>query len=166
MRIRDAEMEELSLIRNQRVCAYEEYALMLSHDHWLDLKKSITSDSDIQPGVELIVAEDNGEILGSVALFPPNTDAYKGYVEKIPVPELRMLAISLVGRGRGIGSALVNECIDRTKRNGYNSIGLHSADVMTNAIKLYERFGFNRVPELDFEPSDDGILVKAYRLDF
>lgn len=34
---------------------------------------------------------------------------------------------------------------------------------MKNAIRLYEMMGFERVPELDFIPANDGIVVKAYR---
>ena len=37
---------------------------------------------------------------------------------------------------------------------------------MQNAVQLYERFGFKRLPQFDFQPADDGIIVKAYRLSF
>jgi len=36
---------------------------------------------------------------------------------------------------------------------------------MKNAIALYEKMGFERVASLDFTPLDDGIVVKAFRLD-
>jgi hypothetical protein len=31
-------------------------------------------------------------------------------------------------------------------------------------MKLYERIGFERLPQYDFIPANDGIIVKAYRL--
>jgi hypothetical protein len=37
---------------------------------------------------------------------------------------------------------------------------------MKDAVRLYEGLGFIRVPENDFVPLEDGILVKAYRLPF
>ncbi|WP_256243316.1 hypothetical protein [Bacillus sp. V3B] len=36
--------------------------------------------------------------------------------------------------------------------------------LMESAIKLYERLGFERLPQFDFEPANDGIIVKAFRL--
>jgi ribosomal protein S18 acetylase RimI-like enzyme len=35
---------------------------------------------------------------------------------------------------------------------------------MVNAIKMYERMGFKRYPQFDFEPSNDGVIVKAFQL--
>jgi hypothetical protein len=37
---------------------------------------------------------------------------------------------------------------------------------MASAMRLYTRLGFKRVPEQDFEPAIDGIIVKAYRYTF
>jgi len=34
---------------------------------------------------------------------------------------------------------------------------------MEDAIKLYEHLGFARLPQFDFEPANDGIIVKAFR---
>jgi ribosomal protein S18 acetylase RimI-like enzyme len=77
-----------------------------------------------------------------------------------------MLAVTPGARGKGIAAALVLECIRRAKVNGFQSIGLHTADYMESAVKLYQRIGFKRQPEFDFEPVNDGIIVKAYRLKF
>jgi hypothetical protein len=35
---------------------------------------------------------------------------------------------------------------------------------MKSAINLYSRIGFNRLPQYDFEPSNDGVIVKAFHL--
>ena len=43
-------------------------------------------------------------------------------------------------------------------------MGLHTADFMENAIKLYTHLGFERLPQFDFEPTNDGIIVKAFRI--
>ena len=39
----------------------------------------------------------------------------------------------------------------------------HTTDMMAVAMRLYERMGFARAPELDFTPAP-GFLVKGYRL--
>jgi GNAT superfamily N-acetyltransferase len=162
MILRDAEKEELPFIREQRFQAYSEYAKALPESHWQGLKNAISSEADFQ--AEMIVAEMYGKIMGSVVLFPAKTDAYQGYVEELDYPEIRMLSVSPEARGKGVAKALVSECIHRTKRKNYQMIGLHTGEFMINAIKLYEHFGFERVPEYDFEPADDGIIVKAFRL--
>jgi ribosomal protein S18 acetylase RimI-like enzyme len=164
MIIRDAAKDELVFIREQRVNAYREHAQMIPSGHWEALERAISSEADTQPGAELLVAELNGNIVGSVALFPPHTDAYEGYVEELDYPEIRMLAVSPEYRGKGVASALLSECMHRAKNNGFRSIGLHTGEFMKDAIKLYEKIGFERLPEYDFQPADDGITVKAFRL--
>ena len=163
MIIREAVEGDQSAIRELRIKAYQEHAIKIPEDHWKVLSTSISSDGDIEPGVLRLVAEIEGEIVGSVALFPPNTDVYEGLVGELEHPEIRMLSVSPKARGKGVASNLIYECIHRAKGKGYKSVGLHTADFMESAIKLYERLGFERLPKYDFEPANDGIIVKAFR---
>lgn len=162
--VREAEKKELPMIRKQRVQAYSEHIQAIPEEHWQALKKAISSEADQQQKVELLVALLDGEIAGSVALFPAKTDAYEGFVEEVDYPEIRVLAVDPRYRGKGIAAALIEECISRARRKGYNFIGLHTGDFMKKAIALYEGYGFERMPQYDFEPADDGIIVKAFRL--
>lgn len=164
LQIREALSNEMEWVRDQRVRAYEEHAQKVPVAHWNALKKAILADSDIQDGVEFLVAELDGEVVGSIVLYPAKSDAYDGLVDELDYPEIRMLAVSPQSRSKGIAEALVNECIHRAKQKEYKYIGLHTADFMTSAMRLYERIGFERLPEFDFEPANDGIIVKAYRL--
>ncbi|OCA90546.1 acetyltransferase [Bacillus sp. FJAT-27225] len=164
MMIRDAKKSELALIRAQRLAAYMEHAGKIQDGHWNELKKAISSEADQQPGVELIVAELEGKIAGSVAMFPANSDAYEGHLDELEHPEIRVLAVEPDYRGKGVGKALVGECIKRARAKGYRAVGLHTGSFMDDAMKLYEGLGFERQPELDFEPANDGIIVKAYQM--
>ncbi|WP_027963906.1 GNAT family N-acetyltransferase [Halalkalibacillus halophilus] len=164
MEIRQAKPEEIENVRYQRVKAYEEHADALSKEHWQALKEAIMQEGDQGPDVNLLVAIKDDEIVGSVALFPAKTDAYEGYVDELDYPEIRMLAIEPKVRGKGVASALIDECVRITKEKGYSHIGLHTGEFMKGAITLYERYGFQRMPKYDFEPADDGIVVKAYAL--
>jgi GNAT superfamily N-acetyltransferase len=164
MIIREAMEKELPYIREQRVNAYVEHAEKIPEGHWLALKQAVLSEGDTLPGVERIVAEIDGKIAGSVVLFPAKIDAYEGNVDVLDYPEIRMLAVSPEMRGKGVASALVAECIQRAKAKGYQAIGLHTGEFMETAMKLYETMGFERLPQYDFEPANDGIIVKAYRL--
>ncbi len=164
MIIRDAKEKEILTIREQRVEAYRDHIQSIPEEHWKALKKAISSEADQQSGVELIVSEIEDSIVGSIALFPAKTDAYEGYVDTLDYPEIRVLAVSPEARGRGVATALIDECIKRTKAKGYNLIGLHTGEFMNEAISLYERYGFERLPQHDFQPANDGIIVKAFRL--
>lgn len=166
MIIRDAIEDEIHYLREQRVHSYEEHAQNIPEDHWKALKKAISSETDTQSGVERIVAELNGKMVGSVVLFPAKTSAYTNAIIELEYPEIRMLAVTPEARGKGVAAALISECIRRAKVKGYQSIGLHTADYMESAVRLYERLGFKRLPQFDFEPANDGIIVKAYRLTF
>lgn len=163
MIIRDAKVEEFPTIRSQRLNAYQRYIELLPEGHWLGLKQAISSEADEQDGVEVIVAEIDGNVVGSVALFPAKTDAYEGYLDELDYPEIRMLAVSPEHQGKGVASALVSECIQRSTAKGFRAIGLHTGDFMEPAQKLYAKMGFERFPEYDFQPLDDGIIVRAYR---
>jgi GNAT superfamily N-acetyltransferase len=164
VRIREALGHELKFIREQRVEAYQEHTINIPEDHWKGLKHGLSSDADTHHGVELLVADLDGEIIGSVALFPAEIDAYEGHVEVLDYPEIRMLAVAQRTRKKGVASALINECITRAKASGSTYIGLHTADFMRDAMRLYERMGFERIPQFDFQPANDGIIVKAFRL--
>jgi GNAT superfamily N-acetyltransferase len=76
---------------------------------------------------------------------------------------VRLLAVAPEARGQGIGIALMKECIRRARRLGAVCLNLHTTDMMQVAMRMYERMGFVRAPELDFHP-DPSITVKAYRL--
>ena len=164
MIIREAKAEESNLIQALRLQAYGEHATKIPEAHWAVLKSSILADEEQIEGLHQIVAELDGEIVGAVVLFPAKVTAYEGVEEGQPYPELRKLAISPNVRGKGVGSALIQECKNRAKQDGHTEMGLHTADFMTDAMSLYTHLGFERIPELDFEPADDGIIVKAFKI--
>lgn len=166
IRIRKALDFEKGKIREMRLKSYKEHSASIPKEHWKALKKAITSDADGQPGVEMFVAEVEGEIVGSVALFPAGSDAYKGTVDILDYPEIRMLAVDALSRGKGIGKLLIQKCIEQAKTYGSTCIGLHTADFMKAAIHIYEEMGFFRLPQFDFKPAGDGIIVKAYQFSF
>lgn len=56
----------------------------------------------------------------------------------------------------------MDECIRRARARGAAYLGLHTMDVMRSAVRMYERMGFVRAPELDFSPAE-GVLARGYR---
>jgi len=83
---------------------------------------------------------------------------------EMPWPEVRLLAVPPGVRGRGVGAALIRECMHRVRRSGGRVLSLHTTDLMQTALRMYERMGFVRAAELDFHPAP-GVTVRGYRLD-
>ena len=56
-----------------------------------------------------------------------------------------MLVVDPQQRGAGVGRALTQACIDRAERDGSAVIALHTSPIMTVALPLYLRMGFELV---------------------
>jgi ribosomal protein S18 acetylase RimI-like enzyme len=163
VRVRDARPDELGAVREITLRAYEEFARVMEPSAWGGLRSAVLGALDTELPAERIVAERDGELLGSVMLFPAATDSYGDPAASAAWPELRLLAVTPEGRGRGVGRALVEECVRRARSAGAAALGLHTSRSMRVAIRLYESLGFRRVPEHDFQPPG-AELVTAYAL--
>jgi ribosomal protein S18 acetylase RimI-like enzyme len=101
---------------------------------------------------EVLVALDPGseEVLGTVT-FVGDGGEYAN-IARPGEAEFRMLAVRSQGRGRGVGEALVRECLARARALGRHRVVLSSESKMTTAHRLYGRLGFVRTPERDWSP--------------
>jgi GNAT superfamily N-acetyltransferase len=162
--IRGARDDERHAIRDLTLLAYAEYATLLPRPFWGAYQRQLLAALDREEPVERIVAKGAGTLVGSVLLYPPQANAYAQVAVSTRWPEVRLMAVAPDARGQGIGTALLHECARRARTMGATTLGLHTMDVMQAALRLYEREGFVRAPELDFYPAE-GVLVKGYRLD-
>ena len=165
MKIRVIKDGEIEAVRNLRLESYQEYKQFVSKEHSEVLKNTLISDNDLKSNAKIYTAELDGQIVGSVVLFPPSIQAYDWNKNVQEYPEIRMLSVKPATRGKGIGGALVQHCLKVSKEENNSLIGLHTAEFMKEALALYESMGFERLPELDLEPMNDGIIVKAFILD-
>ncbi|AIS00446.1 GNAT family N-acetyltransferase [Streptomyces glaucescens] len=114
---------------------------------------------------EVLVAVEHDRVLGSVTFVPSG-----GPMADIAGPgeaEIRMLAVAHAARGRGAGEALVRACVDRARATeGCVRVVLSSQRTMHAAHRLYERLGFVRTPERDWNPLPelDDITLVTYEL--
>jgi ribosomal protein S18 acetylase RimI-like enzyme len=114
---------------------------------------------------EVLVALADGRVLGGVTLVRAG-----GPMADISGPgeaEIRMLAVALEARGRGAGEALVRACLDRARStDGCARVVLSTHRTMHSAHRIYERLGFVRAPERDWNPLPelDDITLLAYEL--
>lgn len=161
--VRDARPEDRDAVRDLTLRAYEEYATIMSASSYTLLLQALHDALASESQSHRLVAELEGMLLGSVMLYPPTVAAYGELAQAAPWPELRLLAVAPEARGLGIGELLVHECIRRLRAEGATELGLHTAASMRGAMRLYERMGFVRAPEYDFQPEGTD-LVQAYRL--
>lgn len=115
------------------------------------------------PATDVVVAldPDTGALLGTATVVLPGTLWTSATQEGEAT--LRMLAVHPRARGRGVGAALLGECVARTRLAGIAAMGLHTTDAMRDAHRLYARCGFTRAPERDEEARSGGML-RAFTL--
>jgi GNAT superfamily N-acetyltransferase len=112
---------------------------------------------------ELWVAVDGDDrLLGTVTIALPGTEYAE--VSRPGELEFRMLAVDPDARGRGIGGTLVQAVIDRARELGLPRVVLCSQDRMKSVHRVYERQGFRRLPDRDWDPLPDVHLI-GYGLD-
>jgi ribosomal protein S18 acetylase RimI-like enzyme len=105
----------------------------------------------------VLVALYDGSLVGGV------TVATRGgpYAENQPpgTAVIRALVTAPGARGRGVGEALVQACLDQAAQDGCDRVRLSTQRSMTSAQRLYERAGFARTPEEDWSPQADVHLI-------
>ncbi|WP_228373293.1 GNAT family N-acetyltransferase [Demequina silvatica] len=102
-----------------------------------------------------------GAIVGTITLVPPGSPFIE--LAQDAEFELRMLAVSPIERGRGIGRTLTQAAMDRAVEQGATRIVLSTMETMHSAHRLYERMGFARREELDWVVVDnpDGTVTRV-----
>lgn len=131
-----------------RLCveAYREFASEVGTANWELMRESLSRAAALSGVGELLLALEGGELLGVVVYVPP------GNSDGITIPaewaSMRMLAVLPQSRGRGIGKALTQACIERARRDRAPAIGLTTGAMMRIALPMYERMGFHKESEL------------------
>jgi GNAT superfamily N-acetyltransferase len=162
--VRDSRSEEREAAIKLTVEAYRQYENTFGQVHWDQYISNIRSQWGTQVNAQRIVAEHEGELVGTVLLYPPQEGLYEKLKMTIPYPEIRLLGVHPTVRGKGVATTLIRECADRAIGAGASYLGLHTSNRMPSAVRLYKRLGFERAPEFDFFGGDNRTLVEAYRL--
>jgi len=96
-------------------------------------------DDSHLPGKLRLVAEEDGAVVGFAALSPVSRrDAYRGVAENT-------VYVSSAARGRGVGSALLNELVRRSEEAGIWTIQTSIFPENLPSLAVHMRAGFRVV---------------------
>lgn len=111
---------------------------------------------------EVFVAVDGARILGTVTLELyeriGNTHGPLGAQQA----HIRMLGVDPELRRQGVARALIERCIDRSRKAGKSRLTLNTTKMMEAARQMYESLGFERQPD---EVHPDGFVLLSYSME-
>ncbi|WP_236794328.1 GNAT family N-acetyltransferase [Amycolatopsis sp. GM8] len=158
--VRPALPEEFPAIGALTVAAYQADGLLAGDPEYVHKLSDAARRAE---HAELLVASNPaGELLGSVTVVRAGTAFAE--ISRADELEFRMLSTAPSARGRGIGGILTHAVLDRARQLGLRRVVLSSLDAMKTAHRLYERLGFVRLPERDWQPVP-GLWLRAYEIE-
>jgi len=83
-------------------------------------------------GAFYVLEDKDSSIVGTYGLYPINK----------AICELRKMYLHKSLRGRGLGKLLLDDALTNARRMGFRKITLETASVLTEAISLYQSYGF------------------------
>ncbi|WP_138433635.1 GNAT family N-acetyltransferase [Winogradskyella algicola] len=100
-----------------------------------DVSLDCMTETYSYPKTRYFVLAQNEEILGGAGIAPLNN--YEGNV-----CELQKMYFMQEARGKGLGTKMMNTCLDFAKNAGFESCYLETMPYMNDARKLYKKVGF------------------------
>lgn len=87
-----------------------------------------------QTGGEFWVVEQEGKIVGTAGFYPIKRGNQ--------AVEIRKMYLLPDVRGQGLGKFLLNELEAKIQEKGFKEIWIETASVLKEAVKLYEKYGY------------------------
>ena len=136
--LRDFREADAAHVSAVALAAFDEFK---SHyTNWPALAAMYGDISGLIKNGEIIIAEIENRIAGAVAYMPPGRPKASYFQQGWPA--IRMLVVDPSCRGNGIGRTLTQECLARARRDRAPVIALHTSPIMTVALPMYLRMGF------------------------
>ena len=166
-KVRNASPSEFKEIGNLLVEVYSQLEGFPKPSEQPEYYEKLANIGDFisKPGAELIVAlSPDDKILGAVVFFSDMEFYGSGgtATKEKNASGFRLLGVSHLARGKGIGKLLTAACISKAKDKGSGQLIIHTTMAMQTAWKMYEHFGFKRSEDLDF--MQGSLQVYGFRL--
>ena len=165
LEVRPARAEDLQSVGTLTVAGYDADGHLTMtdglYDHayadWLGDATARGRDGGV------LVAVDGDELLGTTTWCPPGSP-HRDLATRPDQGEFRTLSVSPSARRRGVGRALVQECLRLARDAGLAEVLLCSLPDMTTAHRLYTAMGFARRSDLDWSPVP-GVQLWGFSID-
>jgi len=138
--IRDVTDADAEHIDRVALAAFGEFRS--AYSDWPAMSAAVSRISTLAAEGEIVVAELAGGVIGAVTYVAPKRRKPAFFDPAWPI--VRMLVVDPAYRGRGAGRALMDECVNRARRDGAAVLALHTSPIMTAALTMYHRMGFER----------------------
>ena len=147
--VRDAVPADYPAIRDMVIAAYRQYADLIAPDIFSAyLADLLDLDTHARHG-RLFVVEADQWVCAFAAWYPDAS------VQGVGLPpgwaSGRALAVHPAARGNGAARTLLATGERLAREAGAPVLAFHTVSFMTGAIALYERLGYDRAPEFDFD---------------
>ena len=141
LRIREAEAADLPAL----IALYNELSLDEPREDAAAIERYSAAFSEIESltGHHVLVAEDDGRLVGSVTVIVAPNLTYQG----TPFALIENVVVTESARGRGVGALIMNAAIDIAREAGCYKVTLTSNKRRADAHRFYERIGFDERKE-------------------
>ncbi len=101
------------------------------------------------------IAEIDGHIVGTVFLVRNSNS----------VGQLRLMLVEPEARGKGIGTRLIQDCLDFARAAGYSTVKLWTNSILIDARRLYEKAGFHLVHAEPYQAFGHDLVSEFWELE-
>ncbi len=164
--IREADPAEFSLLGELTVNVYASLSGMPSvgeQPDYYEVLRDVARRAHPPAARVFTAVSDSGELLGTVNFFADMREYGSAASSVANAAGIRYLAVKPECRGSGIGRSLTAYCIGLAYDIGKSAVILHTTKAMPTAWAMYERMGFQRYVQIDFQQGS--LEVFGFRLD-
>lgn len=124
-------------------------------------RQALRAVADKRAVATVLVAEQEGRVVGTVALFPPGAPDSQAFIPG--AADLRHLALDPALHGRGLSGRLLDPIEHVARTWGVSAICLHVRRGAHGLGRMYERRGYARVPAGDVDKLPE-VFLEAWAL--
>lgn len=147
--VRDAGPADRADLREVAEAAYAPFAIAPRFTVYADVLADVLDLDNRSRRGQLMVAEIDGRIRGSVVFHPNTFTTGMGWPRGWAGGHA--ITVHPGARRHGVERALLAECERRARVSGARTFAFHTASFLTEAIALYEGLGYCRVPHFDLD---------------